>query len=111
MPPDCETRGSIVPSRRCHPERIHEDARSKIPAPAGKDLNVHFDPGVHCKGRFPKQPCALIPPSPLPPTPPPLASSSSRSYSRSCPPFHTAAPAPPKSSANPPLPTCSLPSH
>jgi len=25
----------------CHPERIHEDARSQIPAPAGKDLNFN----------------------------------------------------------------------
>src|SRR5260221_5196509 len=49
-------------------------------------------------------------PSPLPPTPPPPASPSSRSYSPSCPPFHTAAPALLKSSANPPSPTGSPPS-
>src|SRR2546430_7145918 len=47
----------------------------------------------------------LITPSPLPPSPPPPASPSSRWHSPSRPISRTAAPAPPKSFANPPSPT------
>src|SRR5882724_6615925 len=42
-----QSKGFCAPRIR-HPERIHEDARSKIPALAGKDLNLRIAKKLKC---------------------------------------------------------------
>src|SRR6266705_14098 len=99
----------IVPPTRCHPERIHEDARRTSTSTSTHTSNVRATSRPERNRTGLRRPSLLITPSPLPPTPPPPASPSFRSYSPSRPPSRTAAPVPPKSSADPPSPTGSPP--